>query len=104
MVYAVAQRRLEFGIRMALGASGGDVLRLVARQGLTLTGIGIALGLAGAALTSSLLGDLVVGVRPGDPRLLAAATALLACVAMAACLAPALHAMRIDPNESLRIR
>jgi predicted permease len=104
MVYAVAQRRLEFGIRMALGASGRDVLRLVARQGLTLTAIGIALGLAGASLTSSLLGDLVVGVRPGDPRLLAAATALLACVAMAACLAPALRAMRIDPNESLRIR
>jgi putative ABC transport system permease protein len=104
MAYAVAQRRLEFGIRMALGAARGDVFRLVASQGLRLTAAGIAIGLAGAALTSSLLGDLIVGVRPGDPRILAATAAALASVAMIACAAPALRALRLDPNEVLRPR
>jgi putative ABC transport system permease protein len=104
MAYAVAQRRLEFGIRMALGASRRDVFRLVASQGLRLTAVGIAIGLAGAALTSSLLGDLIVGVRPGDPRVLAATAAVLAVVAMTACAAPALRAFRVDPNEALRPR
>jgi ABC-type antimicrobial peptide transport system permease subunit len=102
MAYAVAQRRIEFGIRMALGASGGDVLRLVVGQGVRLAAIGITIGVAGAVLTSSLLGDLVVGVRAGDPRLLAATAVLLAVVAITACLAPALRAMRVNPNDTLR--
>jgi len=102
MAYAVAQRRVEFGIRMALGASRADVLRLVGLHGARLTAAGIAIGLAGALMTSSLLGDLIVGVRPGDPRLLAGTAAGLALVAMAACLAPALRAMRADPNDALR--
>jgi putative ABC transport system permease protein len=104
MAYAIAQRRLEFGIRMALGASTADLLRLVGMQGFRLTGIGIAIGLGGAALTSSLLGDLIVGVRPGDPRILAVTAGTLALVAMTACAAPALHALRVDPNEVLRPR
>jgi putative ABC transport system permease protein len=104
MAYAVAQRRVELAVRIALGASGADVLRLIGAQGLRLTSIGIAIGLAGAALTSSLLGDLVVGVRPGDPRILTATAAVLALVAMTACAAPAIRALRVDPNEALRPR
>ena len=71
-------------------------------QSLRLTAIGIAIGLAGAWLTSSLLGDLVQGVRATDPRVFAATGALLALVAMAACVVPALRATRVDPNDALR--
>jgi putative ABC transport system permease protein len=102
MAYAVAQRRTEFGIRLALGAAPRDLLRLVGVQSLRLTAIGIAIGLAGAWLTSSLLGDLVQGVRVTDPRVFAATAVLLALVAMASCLVPALRATRVDPNEALR--
>jgi putative ABC transport system permease protein len=102
MAYAVAQRRLEFGIRLALGASPRDLVRLVGTQSLRLTGAGIALGLIGAWLTSSLLGDLVVGVGATDPRVFASTAVLLACIALAACVVPALRATRVDPNEALR--
>jgi putative ABC transport system permease protein len=102
MAYAVAQRRLEFGIRLALGASPRDLVRLVGMQSLRLTAAGIGLGLAGAWLTSSLLGDLVVGVTATDPRVFAATAVLLATIALAACVVPALRATRVDPNEALR--
>jgi len=104
MAYAVAQRRVEFGIRMALGASRADVVRLLSATGLRLTGAGIALGLAGAFLTTSLLRDMIVGVRATDPRIFGATAVALAMVAMAACLAPAVRAMRVEPNEALRPR
>jgi putative ABC transport system permease protein len=102
MAYAVAQRRVEFGIRLALGAAPRDLVRLVGIQSLRLTAAGIALGLVGARLTSSLLGDLVVGVGTADPRVFASTAAFLAIVALAACLVPALRATRVDPNEALR--
>ena len=102
MAYAVAQRRLEFGIRLALGASPRDLVRLVGLQGVRLTGLGIALGLGGAWLTTSLLGDLVDGVGVSDPRIFAATALLLALVALASCVFPALRATRVDPNEALR--
>jgi len=102
MAYAVAQRRTEFGIRLALGASPRDLVRLVGLHSLRLTAIGIALGVAGAWLTSSLLGDLVQGVRATDPRVFAGTAAILALVAMAACVVPALRATRVDPNDALR--
>jgi hypothetical protein len=102
MAYAVSQRRLEFGIRLALGAGPRDLVRLVGMQSLRLTAIGIVLGLIGARVTSSLLGDLVVGVGATDPRVFAATAAFLACVALAACVAPALRATKVDPNEALR--
>jgi len=104
MAYAVAQRRVELAVRIALGASRTDVLRLIGFHGLRLTAAGIAIGLAGSALTSSLLGDLIVGVQPGDPRILARTAAALAVVAMAACAGPAARALRVDPNEALRPR
>ena len=102
MAYAVAQRRVEFGIRLALGATPRDLVRLVGMQSLRLTAAGIALGLVGARLTSSLLGDLVVGVGTADPRVFASTAAFLASVALAACLVPALRATRVDPNDALR--
>jgi putative ABC transport system permease protein len=102
MAYAVAQRRLEFGIRLALGAAPRDLVRLVGMQSLRLTAAGIALGLVGARLTSSLLGDLVVGVGTADPRVFASTAAFLACIALAACVVPALRATKVDPNEALR--
>ena len=102
MAYAVAQRRMEFGIRLALGAAPRDLVRLVGLHSLRLTAAGIALGLVGAWLTSSLLGDLVVGVAATDPRIFAATAAVLALIALAACVVPALRATRVNPNEALR--
>jgi putative ABC transport system permease protein len=102
MAYVVAQRRLEFGIRLALGAAPRDLIRLVGLQGLRLTAAGIALGLIGARLTSSLLGDLVVGVGAADPRVFASTALVLACMALAACVVPALRAMRVDPIDALK--
>jgi putative ABC transport system permease protein len=102
MAYTVAQRRVEFGIRLALGAVPRDLVRLVGMQSLRLTAIGIGIGLVGARLTSSLLGDLVVGVGAADPRVFAATALFLAFVALVACVIPALRATKVDPNEALR--
>ncbi len=102
MAYGVAQRRREFGIRAALGASPRDLVKLVGLHGLKLAAAGTALGLAGARAAWSLLSGMVYGVQPGDPRLLAATAALLLIVAMTACTVPALRAMRVDPNQALR--
>ena len=98
MAYAVAQRRLEFGIRLALGATPRDLVRLVGMHSLRLT-VGIVLGLIGARLTSSLLGDLVVGVGATDPRVFAVTAVCLGSVALLASIVPALRATRIDPSE-----
>ena len=102
MACAVAQRRLEFGIRLALGATPRDLIRLVGLHSLRLTAVGIVLGLIGAWLTSSLLGDLIVGVGATDPRVFASTALFLAVVALAACVVPALRATRVDPNDALR--
>jgi putative ABC transport system permease protein len=104
MAYAVAQRRREFGIRVALGASPRDLVRLLGVHGLRLTVTGIALGLAGARLLASLLRDFVHGVGPADPRVFAGTAVLLATIAMAACLAPARRATKVDASEALRAR
>ena len=102
MTYAIAQRVQEFGIRLALGATGMDIVRLVAGYGLRLTGAGIALGIAGAWLGSSVLTDLLYGVTPTDPAVLASTSALLAVIALAACVVPARRALRVDPSTALR--
>jgi ABC-type antimicrobial peptide transport system permease subunit len=100
--YAVTQRTQEIGIRMALGANRGGVIRLVLRQGLTLTLIGAAIGLAGAAAASRLLAQLMPGVQPGDPLMFAAASAVLVASALAASVLPARRAARVDPMIALR--
>jgi putative ABC transport system permease protein len=102
MAYAVAQRTTEFGIRMALGASPRDLVRLVGRQGLTLTVAGVAIGLVGARIASSALTGMIYGVRPSDPIVYMSTAGILAAIALSACIVPALRALRVDPIVALR--
>ena len=94
--YAVRQRTHEIGIRMALGAQSGEVLRLILRQGMGLTLAGLLIGLFGAVATASLLGNFLFGVKPTDPASFAAVALLLAGVAALACYIPARRATRVD--------
>ncbi|MGH7482514.1 MAG: FtsX-like permease family protein, partial [Longimicrobiales bacterium] len=100
--YSVAGRGQEIGIRMALGARAGGVLRMVLRDGLAMTSIGLALGLIGALALTRLLASLLFGISGTDPATYAAALAVLAIVALAACLIPARRATRVDPIVALR--
>jgi putative ABC transport system permease protein len=106
--YSVAQRRKELAIRMALGASRSQVLRLVLREGTALVAVGTVLGFLGAIalvkILSSLTSIFVEGFRIGtnDPRMLVGAPLLLAAVAMLACYVPARRSAQIDPLKALR--
>jgi len=100
--YAVAGRRKEFGIRLALGADGRRVLRLVLTQGGLLIGGGVLVGIAGALALTRLLQALLYEVTPTDPLTFTAAAVTLVGVAMAACLNPARRAMNVDPMSVLR--
>ena len=99
--YVVSRRTAEIGIRMALGARRGDILRIVYRQGLWIVGIGLVLGLAGAFATAHLLGSMIV-VSATDPATYLSVSALLAAIAMLACYIPARRAMHIEPMKALR--
>lgn len=100
--YAVAQRRAEVGIRMALGADGGDVRGMVLGDGLRLVVVGLAIGVAAAALLSGLLSSQLFGVNPREPLIYAVATAALLAVGVAACFVPAWRATRVDPVTAMR--
>jgi putative ABC transport system permease protein len=100
--YNVSERRREIGIRAALGATRGRLVRLVLRQGLGFTLAGLALGLMAAAATSRLLSTLLFGVTPFDSVAFAVAPAVLILIALAACWVPAWRAAAIDPAEALR--
>lgn len=102
MAYSVAQRTNEFGIRMAMGALQGDVLRLVLRQGLILGSAGVGIGAAGALILNRLLRGSLYGVGDFDPIPFLAMSALLLAVTALACLSPALRATRVDPVIALR--
>jgi len=105
VAYSVSQRTQEFGIRMALGANRGDVLRMVLKQGMVLTVIGVALGVIAAfALTKYLesLTSMLFGVEPRDPFTFAAIAGFLIVVALVACLVPARRATNINPLDALR--
>jgi predicted permease len=102
MAYLVAQRTNEIGIRMALGASSYDVLRLVIGQSMRLVGAGIALGLIGALGITRLMSSLLFGVSANDPATFAAVSVVLAGVAFLASWMPASRASRIDPLAALR--
>ena len=102
MSYAIAQRIREFGIRLALGATSDDIVRLVGGYGARLASAGLAIGVAASYLAGGVLRDLLFGVTPADPRIFAAAIALLGAVALAACVVPARRALMADPIAALR--
>jgi len=99
--YGVAQRTREFGLRMALGSSPGQLKALVIRSGLKTALMGLAAGMAGAAALASALRALLYGVAPLDPTVMAAVAALLLTVALIANYVPARRATRVDPMEAL---
>ncbi|MEO5894240.1 MAG: ABC transporter permease [Vicinamibacterales bacterium] len=102
MAYAVEQRTMEIGVRMALGAKPSEVFRLVVADGLKLTALGIGVGLAGSIVLARWLRTLLFGVAPGDPLTLAATAGVLLLVAAVACYIPARRATRVDPMVALR--
>jgi predicted permease len=102
LAYAVRRRLREIGIRMALGASVPDVLRLVALESFRPALAGIAVGLAGSFALSTLLQNLVYGIRPSDPITFATVALILAAVAVIASILPAWRATRVDPLQVLR--
>ena len=101
--YSVSQRTGEIGIRMALGARSGDVLRMVLLQGLAVVGIGVAAGLFGAWILSRTLGSLLYGVTARDPVTFIAVPVVLIAISAVACCLPALRASKVDPVTALKI-
>jgi predicted permease len=102
MHHAVADRLHEIGIRMALGAGKGSVMRMILRQGVTLAGVGLALGIAGASAGTVLIERFLYGVQRTDLATLAGVCLLMMAVAVAACYVPARRAMAVDPMVALR--
>ena len=103
MSYSVSWRTQEIGIRMALGANRTDVLRMVVRQGMMMTLIGLALGLIGVIALSRVMAGMLYGVSPTDPFTFTGVSIVLLVVALLACLIPARRATRVDPIVALRI-
>jgi putative ABC transport system permease protein len=102
IAYSVTERTQEMGIRIALGASRGDILGLVLRQGMTLAGAGIAIGIVSSLALTRLLTSLLYGVSATDPLTFALAAGLFVAVAFAASSIPAMRATRVDPIATLR--
>ena len=101
--YAAAQRTQEIGIRMAVGAAPGDILKMVLRQGFVLAAVGIVVGLAAAFAGTRLLADQFYGVSPSDPLTYVGVALLLISVALFACGVPAYRATRVSPLAALRL-
>jgi putative ABC transport system permease protein len=102
MNYSLALRTREIGLRMALGAQKGQVLKLMLKQGLELTLIGTAIGIAAALALTRLLSTLLFGVSSADPAIFAGIVLFLMLVSLIACYLPARRATRIDPMTALR--
>ena len=100
--YYVTQRTHEIGVRMALGAQIGDVLKLVLRRAMLLAVIGIGIGIAGAFAVTRYMTTLLFGVKPVDVITFVGVAMVLAAVVFVACLVPARRAAKIDPLEALR--
>jgi predicted permease len=102
MAYTVSQRARELGLRVALGATTRDVMRLVLVEAFALAAAGVGLGVAGAVATTRLMAALLFGVTPTDPATFASIAALLMAVALAGSYVPARRATRVDPMATLR--
>jgi ABC-type antimicrobial peptide transport system permease subunit len=100
--YLVTQGAHDIGVRIALGASRGSILKMVVRRGMGLAGTGIACGLIGAAALTRVMANLLFGISAHDVAAFIAAPAFLAAVALAACYIPARRATRVDPMVALR--
>ena len=100
--YGVEQRRREIGVRVALGAQRGDVVGLVVRQGVALAGVGALIGLAAAFVVSRFVASMLYAVSPRDPFVFVGSAAVIAVVALAATLGPAVRATAVDPLTALR--
>jgi predicted permease len=100
--YSVSQRTNEIGVRMALGADRFDVVKLILKQGMRLTGIGILIGVVLSFAATRALAGLLYGIKPGDPLTFAAVSLFLATVAFLSCYFPARRAASVDPMQSLR--
>src|SRR6185295_7531827 len=103
IAYAVEQRAHEFSIRTAMGAGRRDIVRLVLREGLIVTGVGIVIGLAAAFGLTRLIASKLYGVTPMDPLTIAVVVVVLTAVATLACVIPARHAAAANPLKALRV-
>jgi len=102
IAFAASQRTHEIGLRMALGAPSGSVIALIMREGLQLTGVGVALGIGIALAGGSALRSLLIGIGPADPASFGIAVLLLLLVGAAASYVPARRAVHADPGKTLR--
>jgi ABC-type antimicrobial peptide transport system permease subunit len=103
MAYSVAERTREIGIRMALGARGGDVLAMILRQAAAIVGLGLVAGLAGALVLTRAMSSILFEVTPTDPVTYAGVVLLVLVVAAGACLFPARRAAMVDPTVALKV-
>jgi predicted permease len=103
IAYSVEQRAHEFGIRAALGAGRGDIIRLVMREGLIVTVTGLVIGIAGAFALTRLIANQLYGVTPMDPPTIITVALALTAVAMLACVIPSLHAAKVDPLRAMHV-